>query len=104
MANVINNFGIQSSLSARIGGDEFVLFLYDYDGEDELLNTIHTIEYIQGHSTARLNDNLTVPLRFSFGYCMKTEGSDYEELLKIADERMYENKRKRKAEAAEEKC
>lgn len=104
VANVINNFGIQSSLSARIGGDEFVLFLYDYDGEDELLNTIHTIEYIQGHSTARLNDNLTVPLRFSFGYCMKTEGSNYEELLKIADERMYENKRKRKAEAAEEKC
>ena len=100
VGSIINNFGIQSSLSARIGGDEFVLFLYDYDGEDELLNTIRTIEYIQGHSTARLNDNLTVPLRFSFGYCMRTEDSSYEEMLKVADERMYENKRKRKAEAA----
>ena len=98
IGNVINNFGIQSSLSARIGGDEFVLFLYDYDDEDELLNTIRTIEYIQGHSTARLSDNLTVPLRFSFGYCMLAVGMSYEEMLKAADERMYENKRKRKEE------
>jgi len=103
VGNVIHNFGIQSSLSARIGGDEFVLFLYDYTGEDELLNTIQTIEYIQGHSTARLKDNLTVPLRFSFGYCMLKEGMSYEEMLKTADTLMYENKRKRKAEAAKEK-
>jgi len=101
VGSVINNFGIQSSLSARIGGDEFVLFLYDYDDENELLNTIRTIEYIQGHSTARLNDNLTVPLRFSFGYCMLEEGLSYEEMLKTADERMYANKRMRKKEAAE---
>ena len=103
ISSVINNFGIQSSLSARIGGDEFVLFLYDYDAEDELLNTIQTIEYIQGHSTARLSENLTVPLRFSFGYCMLTEEMTYEKLLKTADERMYSNKRKRKAELAEQK-
>lgn len=100
IGSVINNFGIQSSLSARIGGDEFVLFLYDYDDEEELCNTIRTVEYIQGHSTARLDDNLTVPLRFSFGYCMLTDGLSYEEVLKTADERMYANKRKRKEEAA----
>ena len=100
IGNVINNFGIQSSLSARVGGDEFVLFLYDYDDESELLNTIRTIEYIQEHSTARLKKDLTVPLRFSFGYCMLTDGMSYEVMLKTADERMYENKRKRKAEGA----
>ncbi len=100
IGGVINNFGIQSSLSARIGGDEFVLFLYDYGDKDELLNTIRTIEYIQSHSTVRLDENLTVPLRFSFGYCMMEDAMSYEELLKIADARMYENKRQRKAEAA----
>ncbi len=97
VGSIINNFGIQSSLSARVGGDEFVLFLYDYADEDELLNTIRTIEYIQGHSTARLNETLTVPLRFSFGYCMMEAGMTYDELLKAADERMYANKRERKA-------
>lgn len=98
IGNAIDHFGIQSSLSARIGGDEFLLFLYDYDDEGELLNTIRTIEYIQGHSTARLSDSLTVPLRFSFGYCLMAEGLSYEEMLKTADDRMYENKRKRKEE------
>lgn len=98
IASVINNFGIQSSLSARLGGDEFVLLLYEYEVEEELINTIKTIEYIQGHSTARLNEDITVPLRFSFGYCMVTEGVSYEEMLKLADTRMYENKRKRKEE------
>lgn len=103
IAGVINNFGIRSSLSARQGGDEFVLFLYEYDSEDELLNTIRTLEYVQGNSSARLRDGLTVPLRFSFGYCLTTEGMTYEEVLKTADERMYENKRKRKeARAAEQ--
>ena len=63
-----------------------------------MTNTIKDMEFVQGHSTARLNDNLTVPLRFSFGYSMVTTGVGYEELLKIADTRMYENKRKRKEE------
>ncbi len=103
IAGVINNFGIQSSIAARIGGDEFVLFLYEYGDEDELLNTLKTIEYIQGHSTARLNDNLVVPLRFSFGYCLVSEGMTYEETFKTADERMYADKRKRKVEAAKQK-
>lgn len=102
IASVIHNFGIQSSLAARTGGDEFVLFLYDYDDEGELINTIRTIEYIQGHSTARLRDDLSVPLRFSFGCCMMEESMSYDEMVKIADERMYENKRERKAKLASE--
>lgn len=97
IGGVIKNFGIRSSLASRQGGDEFVLFLYEYDGEDELLNTIRTLEYVQGHSTARLREDLTVPLRFSFGYCLRKDGMTYEELLKTADERMYENKRMRKS-------
>ena len=94
---VINNFGSRSSLSARLGGDEFVLFLYKYE-EDELLNILRELEYVQQNSTACLNENLTVQLRFSFGYCVAAEGLDYEEMLKTADIRMYENKRKRKEE------
>ncbi len=98
IAGVINNFGIKSSLACRMGGDEFVLFLYEYDDEKELVNTIKTLEYIQQNSSAKLGDGINVPLSFSMGYCMGENNLDYLKCLKVADERMYENKRERKAQ------
>ena len=100
IGSVVKNFGIRGNLSARIGGDEFVALLYDYENEEELLDAVRAIEDIQKHSTAHLAENLMVPLRFSFGYGMLTENMTHDEVLKLADERMYENKRMRKAEAA----
>ncbi len=97
IAGIINNFGLKSSIAARLGGDEFVLFLYDYDDEEELLNTIKTLEYIQNHSTAKLGTNLSVPLRFSLGYSLTNQDTDYTKLLNEADTKMYQNKRERKA-------
>lgn len=102
IGGLIKNFGIRSSLASRQGGDEFVLFLYDYDDMDELVHTIQTLEYVQQNSTARLRENLTVPLRFSLGYCVMSAGMTCEDLLKTADERMYANKRKRKKALLEE--
>lgn len=96
IASIIINFGIKKSLAARYGGDEFVLFLYEYDDEDELLNTIKTIQYIQNNSSARLSEKLNVPLRFSFGYSVVGDRDDYHEVFKEADAKMYENKRQRK--------
>lgn len=103
IGSVINNFGIKSSLASRLGGDEFVLFLYEYDDENELLNTIRTLEYVQNNSSAKLGDNISVPLSFSMGYCLGEESKDYQKQLKIADERMYENKRQRKLCKTQEK-
>lgn len=96
IASIINNYGIGSSVAARLGGDEFVLFLYEYDSEGELLRAIETLEYIQNHSTAHLEEKVNVPLRFSMGYCMTGETSDYTKLLNEADEKMYRNKSERK--------
>lgn len=96
IAGVINNFGLKSSLAARQGGDEFVLLLYQYDAEDEIMATIKTLEYIQDHSTAHLDGDIVVPLSFSFGYALLSESADYSVLLKLADERMYSNKKARK--------
>lgn len=92
----LKNFGTKHCIAARQGGDEFVLFLYGYDSEEELLRTIHTLEYIQDHSTACLSDTLCVRLSFSFGYSLTRPNTAYPELIKEADKRMYENKHQRK--------
>lgn len=96
ISGILKNFGLKSCIAARQGGDEFVVFLYDYDSEHELINTIKTLEYVQHNSTVSLGDNLSLPLRFSFGYSMTKGERDYDKLLKQADEKMYANKRERK--------
>ena len=96
IAGVLKHFGLKSSVAARQGGDEFVLFLYDYDDLEELQNTINTLTYVQNHSSAYLDDDLRVPLAFSFGYEVSEKPSDYKVMIKCADEKMYDNKRKRK--------
>jgi diguanylate cyclase (GGDEF)-like protein len=92
----IHPFGSAQSLAARQGGDEFVLLLYDYGSIEELMETIRTLEYVQNNTMVRLSDAVTVPLRFSFGYCLLDGSSDYQKLFKDADTKMYENKRMRK--------
>lgn len=86
----------RNSIAARQGGDEFVLFLYGYESKDELINDIKTLEAIQSSSFAALDEGTNVPLRFSLGYCLVNGESDYNALLKEADEKMYLNKTERK--------
>ena len=96
MAEVINIFERNSCLTGRLGGDEFIIFLYRYSSEKELLDSINTLRYLQENSTAHLSDNLIVPIKFSFGVSLTKKERDYQKLIKDADEKMYENKRSRK--------
>lgn len=96
IANLFRNFGPGSCVSARLGGDEFVLFLYHYGSEQELNDTIALLTDLQNNSFADLNDQVRVPLQFSFGYSLADPCAGYEKLMKEADEKMYENKRERK--------
>lgn len=96
IANLFRNFGPGSCVAARLGGDEFVLFLYHYGSEQELTDTIALLTDLQNNSFADLNDQVRVPLQFSFGYSLADPCAGYEKLMKEADEKMYENKRERK--------
>lgn len=96
ISDVISSFGQRSCIASRYGGDEFVLFLYHYSSEEELLNSLETLTYIQNNSTAYLDDTISVPLRFSYGYSFTKGQHDYQMLLSKADEKMYQNKRERK--------
>lgn len=82
---------------ARIGGDEFAVLLTPFDDSDQL-----------GTFTARINAALTEPLSFQNhslpiqasigGAELPADGTDFVQLLDIADQRMYADKRRRKGD------
>ncbi len=96
ISEAVSTFARRSSVSSRQGGDEFVLFIYGYESENELLDNIDKLKYLQNNSTAFLDKDLEVSLKFSFGYSLTHGQTDYKALLKDADRRMYESKAKRK--------
>ncbi len=101
IARRLKDFAPDRCVAARLGGDEFALFLYQYESEAELLEAIGKLESMQDGSLVTIADNISVPIRFSFGYSPIGESGDYQAMIKEADEKMYENKRERKAGKAQ---
>lgn len=89
----------EHSVAARQGGDEFVLFLYRYGSQEQLLRTLEELEGAQDHVPAAPDAELPFPVRFSMGYCLTGERTDFAELIKDADRQMYTDKRRRKGGA-----
>lgn len=83
---------------ARWGGDEFMAVFYEID-VDEITEKIERIS-----SSLKENPLATqrgeVAISFSFGHAFYSEeGEDFDELMKIADNRMYINKRENKKQS-----
>ncbi len=96
IAEIISSFGSRSCVASRQGGDEFIVFLYDYDSGEELTKTLDRLKYLQDHSAADIGGIHAFPLRFSYGYSLYREETDYQTLIREADEKMYENKLERR--------
>lgn len=95
-AEILKNIVGKSGLTARHGGDEFVLFLHG-ESEEALHETLERLEQAQDTSEAALQNDTCVPLRFSMGCCFIDDtNTPYDELLERADLAMYQNKRQRK--------
>ncbi len=99
ISGIISSFEKGRFIAARQGGDEFVVFMYRYSSEREILDNIDELKFMQNNCTAQLSPEISVPLRFSFGYSLTRGRTNYSELLKAADDKMYESKRERKKEA-----
>lgn len=97
-ARTVSSLGSKNCLCARLGGDEFVLFLHNLEKESQVDEYLKKLTELQSGSTAEIVKGKTVPLRFSFGAQSLSGTSDFGALLKAADEKMYENKRRRKME------
>lgn len=95
-AEILKKIVGESGLTARHGGDEFVLFLEE-KSEEALQEKLLQLKSAQNSSEAVLHDGQHVPLRFSMGCCFIDEvAAPYDEMLEKADIAMYQNKRQRK--------
>lgn len=95
-AEILKKIVGESGLTARHGGDEFVLFLEE-KSEEALQEKLLQLKSAQDNSEAVLHDGQHVPLRFSMGCCFIDEvAAPYDEMLEKADIAMYQNKRQRK--------
>jgi len=92
----ISSVDAKYKIASRQGGDEFVLFLYGYENEEELATAIQAVENIRDNRLVAIDHEIRIPMRFSLGYCIIEDDFDYLALLKIADERMYQNKLERR--------
>lgn len=83
----------KTDIFARWGGDEFIALFYQIN-KSEITDKIKKIRRSLKEQTIGV-DNSNITAQFSFGYASYPEnGTNFGKLLKIADERMYTNKRK----------
>ena len=96
VANALLKYSARDAIPARTGGDEFVLIqTYQSDeATEEMLQYIHKALEDEGRI-----QQLPVPLSISIGAVVTDPGSlaTLEEYVKAADEKMYEEKIKKKA-------
>ncbi len=98
---VLRQFNAPNTIAARVGGDEFVLFVYGYENDEAVGEAFAQLRKMQDNATLALGDGKETLMRFSFGYRLLNEAKDYTVLLSSADEFMYHSKRLRKKLAAE---
>jgi diguanylate cyclase (GGDEF)-like protein len=85
----------ECDLIGRIGGDEFAVLVCDLTREDAMALAQRLVDSIC-HKAIRVKSDLELNLRFSLGaiYCHQIEpGAKIDELLRMADQAMYQQKR-----------
>lgn len=81
-----------NSLLCRFGGDEFLLFVYGCADKAELRAVLDSLQEGMEHNTMVINGE-AVPVSSSLGVALYGEDAcSLNELIKLADARMYHNK------------
>lgn len=82
------------TICARLSGDEFVLVIYGADSEDQIKGYLNHLHNEILHASMELPDESTLPVRLSGGYIFSPSCTeDYREMLRLADQAMYQVKR-----------
>lgn len=96
-ANLLKTLEAPNKILARQGGDEFVIFIYGCETDEELMRYISSLADLREKTYFKVDDTTSLPLNYSFGYSKyKTDSDDFITLLREADVHMYAEKRQRK--------
>lgn len=94
IAQIVRKAAGDNAICARIGGDEFVFFSYGHQDPAEAEQVLEILKQSRG------TDFCDVPchsIQFSIGSARyPEENKNYRDLMRLADERMYQEKRTRK--------
>lgn len=96
LANMLKNSFRETDIIGRIGGDEFVIIALNSKQSDMKLIRGRIEEHINNHNK---NSNNQYNLSASIGLvsCEPNEHSSLDDIMKVADKKMYEEKQTKKA-------
>lgn len=96
-SNMMQACDVESKIAARMGGDEFCMLVYGFDSEDEASMVIDKCSCCRNQQNVVMENGEEIPLEYSMGWAFAPrEGTELTQLSRLADERMYEDKRQRK--------
>lgn len=85
-------------IAARLGGDEFMLFVFGLNGIQDTDSVIKKLESFQDRYMVMMENGEEIMLEFSMGWAFSPKAdASYQELIQLADAKMYAEKKQRKA-------
>ncbi len=89
---ILQELNPEKSFVARVSGDEFFAFLFDYPDKAAAVHDIAAVHQKLNSSSISLPNGSKYAISASCGYIYSV-GSSYEELRKFADSAMYQSKK-----------
>lgn len=95
-ANCLNEVFPEDYMKVRVGGDEFMVIAVNKSLEDMKKYALRVENRIQ-ELNSNYKDNFILEAAYGVAASSEINGNNYEEVIELADKRMYENKRSMKS-------
>lgn len=97
IADTLTSLHASNQFTARVGGDEFVIYFGGMKTSQEAEACFDRLDSLRDKTVVPMPDGAEVMIRYSLGAAFfPAERTDWRELFRLADERMYTDKRQRK--------